>query len=163
MPAISSGRIINGNAYDFSSITITIANIPYQGVTEISYNESLEPGELRGTGAYMRARTRGEYKAESSFSMGKADFEPLLQALRKTPTGGYAEKPFLITVVYAEAGSPTITDMIEGCRITKIEDSHGGKSDALVVKVDLNVFRICRNGSYMVAENVAAAAGLVAP
>lgn len=157
MPALAVGRVINGNVYDYSSCTITINGIPYQGVTEISYSDSLEPGELRGTGAYMRGRTRGEYKAEGSFTMGKKDFEPVKLALKRSLSGGFAETAFLITVVYQETGdSDVITDLIEGCRIIKQENSHGGNSDALVTKIDLSVYRIRWNGLYAVADNVAA-------
>lgn len=164
MPGISTGRIINGNAYDYSSITITCNGIPYQGINEISYNDSLEPGQLDGTGAYMRARTRGKYKAESSFTIGKKDFEPLKLVLSRTPTGGFGETPFLITVVYKELeDTDIIIDTIEGCRIMKQENSHKFGEDALVTKVDLSVFRICWNKRYLVAENVSAPGALVTP
>lgn len=165
MPSVTTGRVINGNVYDFSSITITVDNIPYQGITEIAYSDSLEPGELRGTGPYMRGRTRGEYKAEASFSIGKKDFEPLKSALRISPSGGYGERAFLITVVYRETfDADVITDLIEGCRVTKQENSHGGNSDALITKIDLNVFRVRWNGLYLVDEpGASAGAGLIAP
>lgn len=163
MPAFQTGRVINGNVYDFSSITITLNGIPYQGINEISYSDSLEPGMLDGTGAYMRGRTRGKYKAECSFTIGKKDFEPLKLALRKTPSGGYGETPFLITVVYKEIDEvDVITDRIEGCRITKQENQHKFGEDALVTKVDLSVFRVCWNNSYLVADGTGAGT-LIAP
>jgi hypothetical protein len=163
MPSPLTGRVINGNVYDYSSITATIGNIPFQGITEISYSESLEPGELRGTTALLRGRTRGNYKAESSFTVGKKDFEAIKWALKALGPGGYGEIPFLITVVYAETNdSEVITDKIEGCRIMKAENSHSsGNNDPLVVKVDLSVFRICSNGTYMVNETGTPA--LIAP
>lgn len=162
MPALT-GRVINGNVYDFSSVTATIGGIPFQGITEISYSESLEPGELRGTTALMRGRTRGNYKAECSFTVGKADFEVMKQQLQRLGPGGYGEVAFLITVTYAETYDPAvIVDMIEGCRIMKAENSHSsGNNDALVVKVDLSVFRIKSNGTYMVNETGTPA--LIAP
>ena len=164
MPAFQTGRIINGNAYDYSSITITCNGIPYQGINEISYKDSLEPGQLDGTGTYPRAFTRGKYKAECSFTIGKKDFEPLKQVLRRSPTGGYGETRFLITVVYKETDdADVITDMIEGCRIMKQDNSHKFGSDALVTKIDLNVFRVCWNGLYLVDEGLSAGGALVAP
>ena len=164
MPPFSPGRIINGNAYDYSSITITRDGIPYQGINEISYKDSLEPGQLDGTGAYPRAFTRGKYKAECSFTLGKKDYETFKLPLRKGPGGGFGEATFLITVIYKEPDDiDVVTDVIEGCRIMKQDNSHKFGSDALVVKVDLNVFRVKWNGMYLVNENVSAAGGLVAP
>ena len=150
MPAFSTGRIINGNVYDYSSITITANGLPYQGIHEISYGDSLEPGMLQGTGAYPRGFTRGKYKAECKFTIGKKDFEPLKEALRRSPSGGYGETRFLITVVYKELeDADAITDLIEGCRIMKQDNSHKFGSDALVTKIDLSVFRVCWNGLYL--------------
>jgi len=163
MPVFQSGRIINGVAYDYSSLTITRDGIPYQGINEISYKDSLDPGQLDGTGAYIRGYTRGKYKAECQFTIGKKDYEVFKQPLRKSPSGGFGETTFVITVVYKEAeDADVITDVIEGCRIMKQDNSHKFGSDALVTKVDLNVFRICWNGLYLINDGGSAGA-LVAP
>jgi len=152
MPALQTGRVINGNIYSYSSITIAINGISRTAVTEISYSDSLEPGELHGTSSYMVGRTRGPYKAEASFTMAKLDFETVKRDLIALGLGGYGEAPFVITVVYREPGSALITDTIEGCRIMKEENSHSsGSGDALVTKVDLSVYRISWNGAYKVA------------
>jgi hypothetical protein len=165
MPLPGTGRKINGLVYDYSSVTIVINKIPFQGVTEISYSDTLEPGVLRGTSAYMRGRTRGMYESESSFTMSKEDFEPLKQALASLGFGGFMETPFLISVSYAEQNSPIITDTIEGCRIKHQENSHSaGNSDGLVTKVDLSVFRIGWNGLYGVSSGVTGGiGGLISP
>lgn len=166
MPALGIGRKINGKVYDYSSITMTINGQPYQGVTEISYSDTLEPGVLRGTTALMRGRTRGMYEAEGSFTIYKEDFEPVKQALIALGLGGFGEAEFLITVSYAEVGSALITDTIEGCRIKHQENSHSaGNSDALTTKVDLSVFRIGWNGVYAVQDGVGGGVigGLISP
>ena len=151
-----TGRIINGLSFDYSSITVTIDGIPYQGVTEISYSDTMEPGVLRGTGALMRGRTRGMYEAEASFTIALQDFIPIRSALASKSAaanggGGFMEQMFLITVSYREANTPLLTDTIEGCRIKHVENSHSsGNSDGLVTKVDLSVFRIGYNQQYAV-------------
>jgi hypothetical protein len=150
MPLPGTGRIINGVVYDYSSITITIDGIPYQGITEISYSDTLEPGVLRGTSALMRGRTRGMYEAEASFSISLQDFVPLRETMAaKALGGGFMEFAFLISVSYREVTSPLTTDTIEGCRIKHVENSHSaGNSDGLVTKVDLSVYRIGWGGKY---------------
>lgn len=167
MPLPGTGRIINGKKYDYSSITATALGLPYEGITEITYSDTLEPGILRGTSAFMRGRTRGMYEAEASMTMDKGDFEKLKDALTGLGLGGFMEAEFLITVTYRELG-PTgdvlITDTIEGCRIKHQENSHSaGNSDGLVTKLDLSVYRIGWNGKYGVGDSTGGVSGLISP
>jgi hypothetical protein len=165
MPLPGTGRKINGKVYQYDNLEIVINGIPYAGITEINYSDTLEPGILRGTSVYMRGRTRGSYEAEASFTIAKEDFEGVKAALISLNRGGFGEVEFLISVSYSEATSALINDTIEGCRIKHQENSHSsGNSDGLVVKVDLSVFRIGWNGKYAVSDGVAGAVGgLIAP
>jgi hypothetical protein len=153
MPALQTGRVINGTIYSYSSIVIAISGKTRTGVTEISYSDSLEPGELHGTSPYTLGRTRGMYKAEASFTVSKLDFEQIKLDLVALGQGGYGEATFVITVVYREnSAGLLITDTIEGCRVMKEENSHSsGSADALVTKVDLSIDRIRWNGLYKIA------------
>jgi hypothetical protein len=162
MPTFGTGRKINGIVYDYSSIEISIAGLPYQGVTEINYSDSLEPGSLRGTGALKRGRSRGMYDAEGSFSIYKEDYEPIKRALSALGLGGFMVTPFLITVTYRELGQGNIliTDTIEGCRIKKNDSSNSsGNADPSLHKVDLDVFRVGWNGIYGIEDDAAAVVG----
>lgn len=164
MPLPGTGRKINGKVYDYSSISIVVNKIPFQGITEISYSDTLEPGILRGTTAFMRGRTRGMYEAEASFTIALEDFEPIKEALSALGLGGFMEAEFLIGVTYSEKTSPTINDTIEGCRIKHTERSHSaGNSDGLLVKCDLSVFRIGHNGKYGVGDTFGGVGGLISP
>lgn len=165
MPLPGTGRKINGKVYQYDNLEIVINGIPYQGITEINYSDTLEPGILRGTSVYMRGRTRGSYEAEGSITIAKADFEAVKEALIALNRGGFGEVEFLISVSYSEATSPLINDTIEGCRIKHQENSHSsGNSDGLLTKVDLSVFRIGWNGKYAVSDGVAGAVGgLISP
>lgn len=162
MPLPGTGRKINGKVYDYSSITLAILGIPYEGITEISYSDTLEPGILRGTSALMRGRTRGMYEAEASFTIAKDDFEKVKEALVALGLGGFMEAEFQVTVTYREEGSPLITDTIEGCRIKHQENSHSaGNADGLVSKVDLSVYRIGWNKLYGVGPAGGGVTGLI--
>jgi hypothetical protein len=158
------GQVINGNIYDYSSIVAIVNGLPYQGIVEITYSDSLEPGVLHGTGAVMRGRTRGPYQAEASMTFAKEDFEIFSDALAIQAAalgGGFGETTFPISVSYAEATRPTISDRIEGCRVMRVENSHSaGSGDALVTKVDLSIVRIRWNGKYLVND---AGAGIISP
>lgn len=164
MPSLSTGRRINGKVYAYDSITININGIPYEGVTEISYSDTCEPGILRGTSPFMRGRTRGMYEAESSVTMDKESFEIMKAALVAMGLGGFMEAEFLINVVYRE-DVRLITDTVEGCRIKHVENSHSaGNADGLVTKFDLSVYRIGWNGHYGIAPAVGGnIGGLISP
>lgn len=165
MPTLGTGRRINGKVYDISSIEVSIGVIPYEGITEITYSDTLEPGVLRGTSAYIRGRSRGMYEAEGSFTIYKEDFEKIKQALVSLGQGGFMETAFQITVSYREllGSNIPITDTIEGVRIKHTENSHSaGNADALMTKVDLSVFRIGWNGVYGV-QDIGSIGGLIAP
>lgn len=144
--------LINGVHFDYSSIRVSFdGRDPEIHVLEISYKDALEPGEVRGTSARVTGRTRGQYKPEASLTLTKAAWSELLENLGQ----GYMEKSFEILVNYAEVGLPVIPDVITGCRIKNVDESHSdGNSDALKVKLDLHVIQIIRDGVSPLAEIV---------
>ncbi|MCK5712551.1 MAG: hypothetical protein KAI25_07540 [Hyphomicrobiaceae bacterium] len=133
---------INGQIYSFASTEIKIGAAIYTGLTDISYNQTLEPGIFRGTRPEKLARTIGEHNVEGSFTMVKVEYQELIAALGD----GYMQTPFDITVTYAETNSPIVTDVLTACRITSEEDSHSQGTDALVVACDLDIIKMTRNG-----------------
>lgn len=133
--------VINGLVYDHSSIEININGARYLVVSEISYSQTLEPGKQRGAAAKVLGRTRGEYDAEGSVKMSKDDGLQLIKALG----AGFMTKSFPIVCSYAEAGQEPITDTLEGCRITKTEDSSSG-TDALETTFSLHIMNLRLNG-----------------
>jgi hypothetical protein len=140
-------QLINGNTFDFSSIEITIGALSYTNVTEITYSDSLEPGILRGTSAKKKGRTRGEYDAEGSITIYKADLATILAELAALGVGGYMEASFDVTVTMSEGlVSIPVTDSLVGSRITNIEDSHSQGSDALMSTLTLDLMELSRNG-----------------
>ena len=134
--------LINGNTFDFSSIELDAEGRKYNGFKSIEYDHSLEPGEARGNRAQVVGTTRGQYSAAASAEMYKSDYAQLIAQLGN----GYMTKRFPITVSYAEAGQPIITDRLFQVRIKKAANSHSEGGDPLTVKLDLHVMRISENG-----------------
>jgi len=134
--------LINGVRYDFSSIEVKVSGRSFLGIKEIAYSDSLEPGEVYGAHAQVLGRTRGQYKAEGSMTLFRAEADEWLQALGE----GFLEAVFDIQVFYAEAGMPLVTDTLVGCRIKKPDISLSAGSDALQVKFDLHMLYILHNG-----------------
>jgi hypothetical protein len=180
----SLGTIINGVVYDQSSVSIQItptaaggvvgkaigaaagalgASSLFAGVTEISYSDSLEPGIFRAIGSPEKlGMTRGIYDCEASLSMEKRYAQALMDTLATMGGGGYGTVPFQVVVSYADIGLLPITDTLEGCRITKAEDQvQQGSSDALVVKLELALIKVLRNGVGMLGSLGGAVGGLI--
>jgi hypothetical protein len=141
--------LINGLRFDYSTAEINIDGLVMNGIKEISYKHSLDPGELRGTRAQVIGRTRGKYGAEGSASFYKLEFQELIRRLAlKNGGSGYMEASFDVTVNYQP--SPTspdiVTDVLLGCRIKSAENSHSEGEEALVVRCDLHIMRLVESG-----------------
>jgi hypothetical protein len=180
----SLGTVINGVVYDQSSVSIQItpigagglvgklagaaasalgASALFSGVQEISYSDALEPGEFRAIGsAEVLGMTRGQYSAEGSMTMEKRYAQSLMETLAAAGGGGYGVPSFQIVVSYADIGLAPITDTLEGCRIAKAEDSvQQGSSDVQVVKFELKLIKVLRNGIGMLGSQGGALGGLI--
>lgn len=145
MPGIQYPAV-NGTRFDFSSIEFTVAGVLFNGVAEINYDDSLKPGEVRGTHAQMIGRTRGKYEAKGDISFFKSEHQQLITLL-STSGLGYMETAFDILVTYSENGFDTIQDKLVGCRLTSGADSNKEGGDPTVVKCELSVMYILRNGA----------------
>jgi len=135
--------LINGVAHDWSSCEISINNDIVLGIKEISYSDSLEPGEVRGTHAQRLARTRGTYKCEASIELY---LEQANAFLAKLGTGFY-ETEFNIVVNFQDTGVSLIKDTIYNCKLKKIEKGGGG-SDAITRKFDLDPTYLILNDQF---------------
>lgn len=144
--------IINGVKYDYSSVEVVCQGARFSGIKSITYSHQLDPGMAYGTSAQPSGRTRGQYSAEASMEVYKADWFDLLtlisgvQVVAGLSARGFMETEFQIGVAYNEPlPALLIVDLLQGCRIKKAE--HGGAegNDPLVVKVDLSVMYIIEN------------------
>jgi len=134
--------LINGVRYDFSSIVFHINGDLIIGVKEISYKNTRDRGEVRGTSLQKLGRTRGQYKAEASATIFRREFDDLVDRLGD----GYMEVVFPITVSYADDGQPLVTDTIVGCTITEDEHSNSAGTDATEVKLTFDPMYILIKG-----------------
>lgn len=138
--------IINGVKFDYSSAEIVLNGVRFAGIKSVSYKQTLQPGKVYGTGAQKIARTRGQHDAEGSLEMYLSDYQDFLLLLRATQGAvprGYMEQSFDVVCNYSELLSPAVvTDVLRGCRITGTDHSASEGSDALVVKMDLDIMLV---------------------
>lgn len=135
--------IINGFVYGYSSVEVQFGGWVFRGIKSIDYKHKRTPGKIRGTHPQILGRTRGQYEAEGSLTMWKHAWDKLRDALGE----GYMEFTFPICVTYSERGplNPTV-DILYGCQIIEVDNSHSEGSDGLEVKLSLDIFMILENG-----------------
>jgi hypothetical protein len=133
---------VNGKAYSHQSVEVSILGKARPFVKEVTYSDSLEPGEVRGTSAQLLSRTRGEYKSEASITFYKGGAEEIREELGD----GFLETEIDIVVTRQELEMSTITDTIVKCRIKKTESGSQSGSDPNEEKWELHPMYILWNG-----------------
>lgn len=135
--------VINGKAYSHSSCEFRFDGEPTPFVKEISYNDSLEPGEVRGTSAQLLSRTRGDYKCEGNVTFSSRG---AAEEIRERFGDGWMEKEFDVVVTMQEDGMSTVVDTLVKCRIKKSETGSSQGADPNEEKWDLHPMYILKNG-----------------
>lgn len=139
--------LVNGNRFSFSSIEAAVLGVIFYGFGEVNYSDNLDPGDVRGTSSQRLGRTQGDYKAEASIGVYLEEWLDLQVLLAPAPPLGLMTTVFNVVVNYAElALNPPQTDVIKGCRIKKIANDFKQSTEGLLVKLDLDVSYIIRNG-----------------
>ncbi|UAW08055.1 hypothetical protein [Myxococcus phage Mx4 ts27htf-1hrm-1] len=136
--------LTNGVYPDFASITMLVAGerIPI-GLTEINYEDNLEPGEVRGNSAQLIGRTLGQYSATADFTCFKPQMAEVLSVLQRR--GGIYQVSFNLVVSYERAAT-LHTDEVLGCRIQTLSDGHSEGTDGLTQQATLHTMGIVRDG-----------------
>jgi len=125
---------VNGNTYDWESVTIELPQGTAIDIEEISYNDSRDIEEIYGKGSKARKYGRKNYSASGSMSLLREEFE----ALRKAVGGSiYKGEPFPIVSSYANEDMPTVTDTLPDVKITK-QDTSAKQEDSATGKVKLD-------------------------
>ena len=90
--------LINGQAYDFTQIIMTVLGVPVAGITSINYKEEQEKSNNFGAGNRPVSRGRGAINADGSIELSMNEVEALRDA---APSGSLLKiPPFTITVTY---------------------------------------------------------------
>ena len=138
---------INGFVYGYSDISLDINGQIFEDVTDLSYSINIEKGELRGTSPVPAGFTTGYATYTASLSMGKDQASEFLKLLGN----GFASVPFTITVTYGPTRdsltvTKTQTDVLNGCSIASVENSHTPGGQALLTNFTLVVQDIAFDG-----------------
>lgn len=127
--------IINGKAYDWGDIAITMPGLQLEA-QEISYDDELEKEVVYGKGQRPRGYGEGNYKSEGKLSLLRDDYDDLIAYCKAQGVGLYKLVIPKIVVSYADGNNRTKTDVLNTITFTKAahKNAQGDKS----LKVDLD-------------------------
>lgn len=140
-------RIINkfGTMQGWNAITVNLMGRDVEGISQLSYNDSMEKENVHGAGAYPVGRSRGNYTAEASMSLYKEEIDALKASL---PIGKRMVDiaPFDIVVEYENDNGVIFKDVIRNCEFTNdgVEVSQGDGTittdcELIISHIDWNV------------------------
>lgn len=107
--------LINGRAYDYAQIQVTILGVPVAGVSAISYSQEQEKVNNFGAGSNPVSRGHGAIDTSASITISMNDVEAIRDA---APEGSLLAIPaFDVTVTFLNA-QKVVTHVIKNCEFT---------------------------------------------
>ena len=116
--------LINGQAYDYTQIIMSVLGVPVAGVTSINYTEEQEKTNNFGAGNRPVSRGRGAIEASGSIELSMNEIEALRDA---APSGSMLKiPPFEITIDYLNL-QKVVTHKLKNVEFTNdgVETSQG--------------------------------------
>lgn len=146
---------LNGNIYDFTSVSITMNDTPIvKGVfSEFNWEASQDPGMAQGNQVSVWGYTAGNATGSGSFKMLADHFDDFTSELLDAGWLDFMGVDFDVVISFsANKFGPTPTnDMrtieLQGVRITKYGESPAKGNDANYANCDVIIHRIIKNGS----------------
>lgn len=145
-----SSTKLNGNIYDFTTVSVTANGTPIvKGVfSEINYDASQEPGMVQGNQISPVGYTAGYANGTGSFKMLTSYFDDMGQELINEGWPDVLGVDFDIEVSFRvnfsgpnPANDTRLVKLI-GCRITKYGEANTKGNEGLMTSCDLIIHRI---------------------
>lgn len=108
---LNNTPLINGDAFDWASITFFFLGVNFKGVTEINYTKKREKKNNYAAGHEPSQRGRGRTEYEADITLEETEVRRILNALPKGQSL-VDVPPFQIVVSYM-VGTTTYTDIIK--------------------------------------------------
>ena len=121
---------INGTAYSYADIIVSILGQPVAGITSVTYSDSQEITQNYGAGRFPVSTGFGVIESTATITIDRAELNALITAAPFNRLQNIAE--FDITVTYLPANSVPVTDVLRNCRF-KNTPSGGSQGDANIV------------------------------
>lgn len=129
--------LINGIAYNWGEIVVTIAGVPVTGITAIEYDDDQEVTNNYGAGRYPVSRSKGRITCTAKISL---DIEEVRAITQQIPNRRLQDiLPFDIVVSYIKEEDLTKIhhDVIKNCSFKKNSRAWAEGDTRKVVELDL--------------------------
>lgn len=132
--------LINGQAYSYADIVVTILGQPIAGITAINYNDSQEITENFGAGRFVTSRGLGPILAEGTLTLDRAELSAIIDAAPSKRLQNIPE--FDIEVNYLPEGSTPRTDVLRNCRFKNTVGGAAQGDSNVLAELELAVSHI---------------------
>ncbi len=137
-------------AFDFSRAEINLNRNVYTAISNISHNQPLEEGVIRGSKAHVLKRTRGAVGIGAG-NIEWSDFEEGVKFIDDLGDG-WGEIIFPILIIYTAPRKQPIKYELLSCRLLDNEVDHSEGADGLGTTSPISFMRRKINGKEMLLE-----------
>ena len=139
--------LINGEAYDQSSVIFKANGKQYITAQDISFGTKVSVGTIDGNRTETVAVTAGHGEHKLGFSLAKQEADEYMSDLGN----GWARKRHDVEIQFQADNSPTSVTRALACRIMdRSTDTKG--TDGVMTKFELRPFRLFENGMSAMGE-----------
>lgn len=104
--------LVNGVAYSWSTVTLSIAGVIIKGITDITYEKSQDKEDTYGAGQYQVNRGYGNIKCTGSITI----YADELRTLEAAAGGSIMDLPsFDILIQYSASPTKVANDLLVSC------------------------------------------------
>lgn len=132
--------LINGIAYDWAQIVLTIAGTPIAGVSAVNYSDTQAMTDNYGAGSAPVARGFGKYEAKASIEMSMEEVESITAAAPGRRLQNIPEFPIIVSFV--SPNNAVVTHKLKNCRFKENKRDMKTGDSGVNVSIELIVSHI---------------------
>ena len=122
---------INNVIYDFSCVTLQIANMTYRGIQSISWTDARDHQAVYGSTIAPLGATPGQWSGSGSVELLLADYADLYLSVTS-----FYDSEFSISCVYSLGGNLPVNERLPKCLFMGRNGDMATGSEALTRKLD---------------------------
>ncbi len=159
--------LVNGNRYSFVNLEVTLAGASVNGIPtstgaplpkgvfkSVNYDAMQDPGLVQGNQTAPVGYTAGYANSTGAFEMLVSEWDDFILLLTNGGQYPIMTVDFNITVSYSVNDIDVRTDLLLGCRITKIGSANQQGTDATTKACDMKISQPFYNGIAAYSTNL---------
>jgi hypothetical protein len=127
--------LVNGQAYAWVDIVVSIAGVPLSGITAVEYSDMSEIVNNYGAGRLPVSRGHGKIEPTAKLTIDRAELNALLRGAPNKRLQDISE--FDVVVAYLPDNSAPIVDTIKNCRFKNTVGGAGEGDSNVVAELEL--------------------------